>query len=141
MSDTVHTNWTELSQQVADLQVKAFLRLIFEIGEVLETHGQYPIRNSSPMPSCQTSVDNESTGAAEKLVTSVTDSSPTDELSSRERKRNPSGLGECLGQNRRGDRRYDEEHTRVRTAHVAALAKTKETSTTRDESRKAYRNP
>ena len=51
MSDSVKTNWTELSQQVADLQVKAFLRLIFEIGEVLEKHSQHPLDDgTNPRP-------------------------------------------------------------------------------------------
>ena len=36
MSDLGNKNWPELSQQVADVQVRAFLRVICEIGEVLD---------------------------------------------------------------------------------------------------------
>jgi hypothetical protein len=49
MSDSGNTNWTELDEQVADRQVKAFLRVIFEMGEVLDKNG-HPTRNSSTMP-------------------------------------------------------------------------------------------
>jgi hypothetical protein len=49
MSDSGKANWAELDEQVADLQVKAFLRVIFEMGEVLDKNG-HPTSNSSPMP-------------------------------------------------------------------------------------------
>jgi hypothetical protein len=49
MSDSGKTNWTGLDEQVADLQVKAFLRVIFEMGEVLDKNG-HPTSSSSPMP-------------------------------------------------------------------------------------------
>ncbi len=62
MSDSVETNSTELGRQVADLQVKVFLRFIFEIGEVLEKHGQYVVSKSSPTLGGKTFVDHESTG-------------------------------------------------------------------------------
>jgi hypothetical protein len=50
MDDSARANWAELSQQVSDLQVKAFLGLIFEIGEVLEEHRQHPLDNTRPAP-------------------------------------------------------------------------------------------
>jgi hypothetical protein len=140
MSDSAQTNWTELSQQVADLQVKAFLRIIFEMGEVLDNNG-HAISNSSPALGRGKSVDHESTGAGRKLVTSITDSSQTNGLLSRERTRNPSGSQECLEQNQRGERLHDEEQTSARTAHDGALAKTEETSAERKRSRKTDRNP
>ncbi len=43
MGDTKDKNWQELGQQVADLQVKAFLRLICDIGEVLDRHRGYAL--------------------------------------------------------------------------------------------------
>jgi hypothetical protein len=49
MSDSEKANWTELDEQVADRQVKAFLRIIFEMGEVLDKNG-HPCSDSSPMP-------------------------------------------------------------------------------------------
>lgn len=72
MSDSLKTNWTELSQQVADLQVKAFLRFIFEIGDVLEKHSQHPL-TIPPTPSRGRPVGQESTGTNRKRVTCVTD--------------------------------------------------------------------
>jgi hypothetical protein len=36
MRDIVDKNWPELSQQVADLQVRALLKVIYQIGEVLD---------------------------------------------------------------------------------------------------------
>jgi hypothetical protein len=140
MSDSAQTNWTELSKQVADLQVKAFLRVIFEMGEVLDNNG-HPISNSSPALGRGKSVDRESTGTDRKPVTNVTDSSQTNGILSRERKRNPSGSQECLEQNQRGERLHDEEQTSARTAHDGALAEIEETSAERKQSRKAYCNP
>ncbi|MGA2745845.1 MAG: hypothetical protein ABSE44_14210 [Candidatus Sulfotelmatobacter sp.] len=43
------TDSTELGRRVADLQVQAFLRVIFEMGEVLDKNA-HPSSNSSPMP-------------------------------------------------------------------------------------------
>jgi len=57
MSGSAQTNSTELGRQVADLQVKAFLRFIFEIGEELEKHGQHPLTDSRPTSGGKTFVD------------------------------------------------------------------------------------
>jgi hypothetical protein len=60
MSDNAKTNWAELSEQVADRQVKAFLRVIFEMGAVLDKKG-HPIRDGSSTLGGQTLGDREST--------------------------------------------------------------------------------
>jgi hypothetical protein len=141
MGESVKTNWSELSQQVADLQVKAFLRLIFEIGEVLEEHSQHPLDDSLPMPGRGRPIDHESTGKNRKLVTCVTDHCRTNGISSRERQRNPFGLQKGLGQNDEGERLNDEQQTVRRMARVAAMAKTERTSGERERRREADCNP
>src|SRR5580658_8061441 len=141
MSYKAITHGKKLRDHIPFLQVKAFLRLIFEIGGVLEQHRQYSIGNSTSMPGRIARVEDESTGANGKLVTSVTDCTQTNGLFSRERKRDPSGVQEGLGQNQRGERLHDEEQTGARTAHDGALAEIEETSAERKQSRKAYCNP
>jgi hypothetical protein len=97
MGESVKTNWTELSQQVADLQVKAFLGLIFEIGEVLEKHNQHPLDNRPLTPARGRSVDHESTVTNRERVTFVTDGARKNGISSPERQRHPSGSAGMLG--------------------------------------------
>jgi hypothetical protein len=70
MSEIVDKNFPELSEQIADLQVKALLRVIYEIGGVLEKHGGYAPRKS--------------TGTVENVVRDITDSDPTRQILSRE---------------------------------------------------------
>ena len=53
----------ELSKQLADLQVKALLRVIYEIGKILEKQGRYAPRKS--------------TGTVENVVRDITDNHRT----------------------------------------------------------------
>jgi hypothetical protein len=84
VGESVKTNWTELSRPVADLQVKAFLGLIFEIGEVLEQHRQHPLDDSLPRPDRVRSVAHESTVTNRECVTCVTDRVRANGILSRE---------------------------------------------------------
>jgi hypothetical protein len=72
MIDTADKNWQELSRQVADLQVGAFLRVVCQIGEVLEKTGNSGAGNF-PGPNRGAIAAGKSTGTIENIVTSVTD--------------------------------------------------------------------
>jgi hypothetical protein len=85
MNDIMDKNWRELSEQVADLQVKTFLSVICQIGEVLDKQaGTRP--GNFPTPDPRTMVGGKSTGIVENIVTSVTDRDRTPQISSGERK-------------------------------------------------------
>jgi hypothetical protein len=89
MNDIMDKNWRELSQQVADLQVKAFLSVICQIGEVLDKQvGRRPdnLPNNLPTPARRTIAGGKSTGIVENIVTSVTDRGRTPQISSGEPK-------------------------------------------------------
>ena len=72
MNDISDRNWRQLSQQVADLQVKALLSVICQIGEVLDKQAARQPGNL-PTPDRGAIAGGKSTGLVENLVTSVTD--------------------------------------------------------------------
>jgi hypothetical protein len=85
MNDIMDKNWRELSEQVADLQVKAFLSVICQIGEVLDRQaGRRP--GDFPAPARRAIAGGKSTGIVENIVTSVTDTDRTPQISSGKRK-------------------------------------------------------
>jgi hypothetical protein len=94
MSDSAKTNWTELNEQVASLQVKAFLRVLFEIGEVLNKQAGMLGHGTYPPPDHGAIVTQESTGKVENLVTNVTDGDRTGQILFCERRRSESAWGE-----------------------------------------------
>lgn len=141
MSDIVDKNFRLASiQQVADSQLRAFLRVICQIGEVLDKQSQYPRTDDLPTLDRGAIVSEKSTDTIEKIVTTITDRDRTHQIFFRERKPSESGLAECLGQNHQGECQDDEEKTVDRTSPVRALAESEEESTARAESRKTSCN-
>jgi hypothetical protein len=85
MNEIMDKNWRELSEQVADLQVKAFLSVICQIGEVLDKQAARQPGNL-PTAARRTIAGGKSTGIVENIVTSVTDRDRTSQISSGEPK-------------------------------------------------------
>ncbi len=96
MSNSPETNSTELNDQVADLQIKAFLTVIVEIGEVLEKSATLaPI----DQPAAASTVDQKATGRIKNPVTCITDGNSVGQILARARRRSES----ASGRNQRGE--------------------------------------
>jgi hypothetical protein len=123
MSDSAKTNWTELNEQVADLQVKAFLRVLFEIGEVLNKQADHGAI-----------VTQESTGKVENLVTNVTDRDRSGQILFCERG-DPNQPG---AKSTRGKFQDDENQIGSRQSNFRTMAKAEDAGAAREEPREAY---